>query len=105
MDNRKNNGAKVGEDRGQGRKSKATEIELIEMLSPLDAIAFKELAKGVKAGKFPYIKLFFEYRYGKAKQQIEVKAEVEPEKEFDWSKLSDKELEMFCELNRKIGNN
>lgn len=73
MDNRKNNGAKVGEDRKQGRKPKATEIELIELLTPLDTIAFNALEKGVKAGEFPYIKLFLEYRYGKPKQQINLK--------------------------------
>lgn len=72
MDNRKNNGAKVGEYRGQGRKPKAKEIELIELLSPLDAIAFKAIEKGVKAGEFPFIKLFLEYRYGKPKQQIDM---------------------------------
>jgi len=43
MDNRKNNGSKVG-----------------------------ALEKGVKAGDFPFIKLFLEYRYGKPKQQIEI---------------------------------
>ncbi len=54
---------------GAGRKPKATELELIELLKPLDAIAFNSLEKGVKAGEYQYIKLFFEYRYGKPKQQ------------------------------------
>ena len=58
---------------GAGRKPKATEIELIELLSPLDNIAFKALEKGVRAGEYAYIKLFFEYRYGKPKQQLDIK--------------------------------
>lgn len=57
---------------GAGRKPKATEIELIELLTPLDTIAYKALEKGVKSGEYQYIKLFFEYRYGKPKQQLEV---------------------------------
>lgn len=67
MDKRKFNGAKIGENRNAGRKPKATEIELIEMLSPIDAIAFKQLEKGVKEGSFQFIKLFMEYRFGKPK--------------------------------------
>lgn len=63
---------KGGNRAGAGRKPKATEIELIELLTPLDTIAFKALEKGVKAGEFSYIKLFLEYRYGKPKQQIDV---------------------------------
>ena len=43
MDWRKNNGAKIGENRGQGRKPKATELELIEALTPLDITALKAL--------------------------------------------------------------
>jgi hypothetical protein len=57
---------------GSGRKPKATEIELIEKLSPLDEVAFKSLEKGVKSGDFAFIKLFMEYRYGKPKQQVTI---------------------------------
>lgn len=53
---------------GAGRKPKAEEIELIERLSPLDEVAFSALEQGVKSGEFAFIKLFFEYRYGKPKQ-------------------------------------
>lgn len=60
-----------GNRTGAGRKPKATELELIELLTPLDAIAFKSLEKGVKAGEYQYIKLYFEYRYGKPKQVID----------------------------------
>ena len=61
---------------GSGRKPKASEIELIELLSPLEAQAFEALAKGVNSGEFNYIKLFFEYRYGKPKQQIDLKTQL-----------------------------
>jgi hypothetical protein len=70
-DGRKNNGAKKGENRGQGRKPKAEELQLIERLSPMDDIAFSEMQKGVKSGDFQYIKMFFEYRFGKPKQTID----------------------------------
>lgn len=68
---------KGGHRVGAGRKPKATELELIELLTPLDVIAFKALEKGVKAGEFPYIKLFLEYRYGKPKQQIDLLSNIE----------------------------
>lgn len=72
MDGRVNNGAKPGENRGQGRKPKADEILLIEKLSAYDDVANEKLLEGVKEGKLPYLKLFYEYRYGKPKQQVDV---------------------------------
>lgn len=59
-------GARVG----AGRKPKASEIELIERLSPLDDIALESLKKGVQVGDYNFIKLFMEYRYGKPKQDV-----------------------------------
>ena len=83
MDGRKNNGAKKGVSRGQGRKPKAKEIELIERLSPLDTKAFKALKEGVESGSFQFIKLYFEYRFGKPKQLVELKEEIKtPEQVF-----------------------
>lgn len=67
-DKRKNNG---GARIGAGRKAKADEVALIERLSPLDDVAFKQLAEGVKGGEFAFLKMFFEYRYGKPKEKIE----------------------------------
>ena len=55
-----------------GRKSKTDEIQMIERLSPLDAVAFKKLKEGIEAGDFNYIKLFFNYRFGKPKQIQEI---------------------------------
>lgn len=55
---------------GGGRKPKATEIELIERLSPMDDLALETLKTRLKEGDMQAIKLFFEYRYGKPKQDI-----------------------------------
>jgi len=54
-----------------GRKPKADEIKLIERLSPLDDIALEALKIGVESGEYNFIKLFFEYRYGKPNQSID----------------------------------
>lgn len=62
-----------GAREGAGRKPKASEIELIERLSPLDDTALDALKKGVKSGDYNFIKLFMEYRYGKPKQQMDMK--------------------------------
>jgi hypothetical protein len=68
MDLRKYNGAIKGENRGQGRKPKSSEVELIERLSPMEDTALDALKAGIERGDFNFIKLFFEYRFGKAKQ-------------------------------------
>jgi hypothetical protein len=72
MDGRKNNGSRTGENRNAGRKPKATEIQLIERLTPLEEIALKALEKGVKSGELGFLKLFLEYRFGKPKQMQEI---------------------------------
>ncbi len=76
LDKRKNNGAKKGVHQGQGRKPKATELELIERLSPFDDIALKALEAGVKSGEYNFIKLFMEYRFGKAKETVAMTNEI-----------------------------
>lgn len=68
MDGRKNNGG----NKNAGRKPKADEIKLIEQLSPLDNIALQKLSEGLESGSFHHLKLFYEYRYGKPKQMIDV---------------------------------
>lgn len=72
MDGRKNNGSRIGENRNAGRKPKATELQIIEKLTPLETLAFEAMEQGIKAGEFGFIKLFFEYRFGKPKQMQEV---------------------------------
>lgn len=59
-------GARVG----GGRPPKATELELIERLSPMEDSALNALKIGVESGDFNFIKLYMEYRFGKPKQDI-----------------------------------
>jgi len=74
MDGRKNNGAKKGENRGQGRKPKANEAKLIEMMdgimdcNDLWAVIADKALQGCTASQ----KMWLEYRYGKPKQQVDV---------------------------------
>jgi len=68
MDNRKDNG---GSRQGAGRKPKTEERKLIEKLSPLQSDAYKALKDSLKDGQGWAVKLYFEYMYGKPKQQIE----------------------------------
>jgi hypothetical protein len=68
MDKRKNNGGNAG----CGRKSKAEEQSLIQKLSPLEEQAFIKLSEAIDSGKDWAIKMFFEYMFGKPKQQMDV---------------------------------
>ncbi len=72
MDKRKHNGSKAGENRNAGRKPKATELQLVERLTPLEDIALNALEKGIKSGELGFVKLFLEYRFGKPKQMQEI---------------------------------
>ena len=60
-----------GKRQNAGRKSKADEVKLIERLTPLADSAFKALEKGLKEQSPFYVKLWFEYYYGKPKQSID----------------------------------
>jgi hypothetical protein len=66
-DGRKNNGG----NKNAGRKPKAEEQKLIERLSPLADSGYKALESALKDEQGWAVKLFFEYMYGKPKQQIE----------------------------------
>lgn len=61
-----------GKRKGAGRKPKSEEQTLIEQLSPYDTEATKRLIAAVRKGDAWAIKLFFEYRYGKPKQSMDV---------------------------------
>lgn len=67
-DKRKYNG---GHANG-GRKSKAEEQRLIEKLSPLEPLAFTKLEEAMDEGKDWAVKMFFEYMFGKPKQQSDI---------------------------------
>lgn len=60
-----------GARKGAGRKPKADEQQLIEKLTPLQNKGYKALEDGLTDGQSWAVKLFFEYMYGKPKQQIE----------------------------------
>lgn len=77
MDGRKNNGSRKGETRNAGRKPKATEIELIERLTPLEEVAFRAMKRGLESGDFAFVRLFLEFRFGRPKQQIQVQNQQE----------------------------
>jgi|694.fasta_scaffold46597_10 hypothetical protein len=57
---------------GQGRKSKAEEVKLIESLTPLAPAALEALKKGIDSGEFPFVKLFYEYYAGKPTDYIDL---------------------------------
>ena len=80
-DGRKNNGAKLGENRGQGRKPKAQEIELIEALDKhIDKDeALKVLHKLVIEGDMKAVTLYMNYRFGKPKETKDIKVELDNE--------------------------
>jgi hypothetical protein len=57
---------------GQGRKSKAEEVKLIESLTPLAPAALEALKNGIASGEFPFIKLFYEYYAGKPTDKVDL---------------------------------
>lgn len=61
---------------GQGRPSKASELALIERLSPMDDVALQALQEGVELGKYEFIKLFFEYRWSKPRQEVSIDGDL-----------------------------
>jgi hypothetical protein len=89
MDKRKNNG---GHSNG-GRKSKAEEQNLVEKLTPLIPKGYKALESGLDDDQSWAVKLFFEYLYGKPKQQIDQKNTHEFSDGFDLKKLYGKDSE------------
>ena len=70
MDNRKNNKGTIG-NKG-GRPSKAEEVAMIERLSPMQDKAYKALEKGVEAGDFKFVQLYFNYYAGKPKETKDI---------------------------------
>jgi hypothetical protein len=67
MDNRKNNGGHSTKGFA-GRKPKCDEIAMIEKLTPMLSKAYEALEKGVEAGDFKFVQLYFNYYAGKPKE-------------------------------------
>ena len=61
-----------GKRANAGRKPKAEEVKLIEKLTPLDALAFRQLKKGVTSGNYKFLELFLKYRWGNPKSTVDV---------------------------------
>ena len=68
MDKRKFNGG----NKNAGRKPKAEEVQLIEKLTPLEPLAFEALMKGLEAGDFKYVQLFYNYYAGKPRETKDI---------------------------------
>ena len=68
IEDKKHGGTRVG----AGRKPKIEEIKLIEKLTPLEPLALAALKNGLDNGDFPFVKMYFEYRYGKPKETKDV---------------------------------
>lgn len=66
-DGRANNGG----HKTAGRKSKAEELKLIEKLTPYEDKAIALLFEKLDEKDMNALKMFFEYLYGKPKQQIQ----------------------------------
>jgi hypothetical protein len=62
-----------------GRKPNEINIALIQKLTPLDDIAFDMLKKGIEEGKFPYLKLYFQYKFGRPSEMKEININSNPE--------------------------
>ena len=61
-----------GAREGAGRKPKADEVAMIEKLSPMQDKAYEALKKGVEAGDFKFVQLYFNYYAGKPKETRDV---------------------------------
>lgn len=66
-----------GVRKGAGRKPKADEVQLIEKLTPLADSAFEALKRGLDEANPVFVKLWFEYFYGKPKQQMDITSDGE----------------------------
>ena len=71
MDKRINNG---GARNGSGRKPKADELKLVEKLDTLidRDIVVKKLGELLAKGDIRALQLYFNYRYGRPKEKIDI---------------------------------
>lgn len=73
---------------GAGRPSKASEVALIEKLTPLEPLAFAALEKGLEKGDFKFTQLFYNYYAGKPRETKDVTLTTE-QPIFDLNDLGD----------------
>ena len=60
-----NNNNWGGFRKNSGRSSRKEEGKIIEKLNPLEPKAFEALAEGISRGEYRFVKMWFEYRYGR----------------------------------------
>jgi len=70
-DGRSKNGAKKGENRGQGRKPKDEEQKVIEKLHPLNPKVFTALNAAITKGDRWAVELWFKYVVGMPRQSVD----------------------------------
>jgi hypothetical protein len=63
--------ARGGERPNSGRKPKSEEAKLITKLAPYEDEAIEALIEGMRKKDKICLRMFFEYMYGKPKQQID----------------------------------
>ena len=68
---------KIMGNKNSGRPKKTDELLMIGKLTPLSDKAFEELKKGIEKGEFAFVKLWFQYMYGKPKQITELNVVTE----------------------------
>lgn len=88
---------------GAGRKSKAEELKLIEKLTPMEGEALEALQKGVKKGDFNFLKLYFEYYFGKPSETLAIdhSGEIENRVTLDAGKLSESTIRELLNARRR----
>lgn len=90
-----------GRRKGAGRKPKIDELDLIGRLDNIiesdDVI--EKMNELIKQGNFNAIKLYFEYRFGKPKDSIDITSGDSPIQNFNLSNLSEKELAVILKLH------
>jgi|TARA_R110000782_G_scaffold6987_2_gene23697 hypothetical protein len=77
-----------------GRKPLEENIALINKLTPLDDIAFEMLKKGIEENKFAYLKLYFQYKYGRPREmkELNITSDIEqPLFQIKWTKTDSDE--------------
>jgi len=77
-----------------GRRPQEENVALIQKLTPLDDIAFAMLRKGIEENKFAYLKLYFQYKFGKPREMkaLNITSDIEqPLFKIEFTKTDDDE--------------
>ena len=96
-----------GARKGAGRKPKAEEQKLIERLDNIinSDEAIEKLKMLINKPDLAAIRLYFEYRFGKPKDSIDVTSSDASIQSFNLSNLTEKELAIILKLHEKQRDN